>query len=202
MRAVSDKPEEAHSHVVRVGDLPLLVADDGKAQLAAGNLVDVLDPAAMALDGVGGETDELHAALGEFGLELGEGAQLGRADWRVVLGVGEEDNPLVADELVEINGAIGRLGLEVGGNAPETEGLSALLGHVFFSWAASRQQCKQHKPYESEGGAGAGHPGSPLLAGKVEVDGDAEGKGSTPDFTWDWEDSGGGVSLTWALWRG
>lgn len=33
----------------------------------------------------------------------------------------EEDDPVVADELVEVNGAVGGLGLEVGGNAAEAE---------------------------------------------------------------------------------
>jgi len=35
--------------------------------------------------------------------------------------VGEEDNPVVADVLMEVNGAGGGVGLEVGGSAAETE---------------------------------------------------------------------------------
>ena len=61
-------------HVVGEGDLALLVADDREAQPAAGDLVDVLDPAAMALDGVGAQSDELDATLGELGLELWKSA--------------------------------------------------------------------------------------------------------------------------------
>jgi len=34
-------------HVVCQGDLPVLVANDGEFQLGLGNLVDVLDPAAV-----------------------------------------------------------------------------------------------------------------------------------------------------------
>ena len=34
----------------------------------------------MAVNGVCAEADELDAALGEFGLELGESAEFGRAD--------------------------------------------------------------------------------------------------------------------------
>ena len=67
------------------------------------------------------EGDQLDAALGELGLELGKGAELGRAHGRVVLGVREQDDPLVADELVEVDGAVGRVGLEVRGNAAQTE---------------------------------------------------------------------------------
>lgn len=75
----------------------------------------------MAVDGVGGEANQLDAALGELWLELGKGAQLGGADWGVVLWVGEEHNPLVTDELVEVDWAVGSLGLEVGGGGPEAE---------------------------------------------------------------------------------
>jgi hypothetical protein len=76
-------------HVVGVGHLTLLVANDGEVQLAAGDFVNVLDPPLMAVDGVGRETNELDAALGELGLELSESTQLGGADRCVILGVGE-----------------------------------------------------------------------------------------------------------------
>lgn len=68
----------------------------------------------MRLDGVGRQADQLDTALGKLGLELGEGAQLGGADRGVILRVGEEDDPPVADELMEVNGALGGIGLEVG----------------------------------------------------------------------------------------
>ena len=113
--------QRGNLHVVEESDLALLVANDGEGDLAAGDLVNVLDPAIVGLDGVGGQADELDAALLELGLELGEGAQLGGADGGVVLGVGEEDHPLVADELVEVDVALGGLGLEVGGLVAETE---------------------------------------------------------------------------------
>lgn len=70
-------------HVVCQSDLALLVADDGELEVAAGDLVDVLDPAAMALNGVGAQTDELCTTLGELRLEFGKGAEFGGADWAV-----------------------------------------------------------------------------------------------------------------------
>lgn len=82
----------------------------------------------MALNGVCAQPDELDTALGELGLELGESTELSGADWSVVLWVGEEHNPVVADELVEVDWTIGGLGLEVWGNAAEAEGLWA-FGH-------------------------------------------------------------------------
>jgi len=75
----------------------------------------------VAVYGVGRETDELDAALGELGLELGEGAELGGTDGGVVLGVGEEDDPVVTDELVEVDRTGGGFGLEVGGDAAQAE---------------------------------------------------------------------------------
>lgn len=92
-------------HVVGKSNLPLLVADDRESQLTARDLVDVLYPAAMTLNSVGAQTDELDVALGELGLELREGTQLGGADWSVVLRVGEQDDPLVANEVVELDRA-------------------------------------------------------------------------------------------------
>jgi hypothetical protein len=35
--------------------------------------------------------------------------------------VREEDDPVISNELMEVNGALGGVGLEVGGNAAETE---------------------------------------------------------------------------------
>ena len=75
----------------------------------------------MASQGVGRETNQLGTTLGELGLKLGEGAELGGADRGVVLGVGEEDDPVVTDELMEVDRAVGGVGLEVGGNSAQTE---------------------------------------------------------------------------------
>ena len=115
--------EFQHLHVVGKSDLPLLVTNDGEAELGAGDLINVLDPTTVALDSVCAQADELDTPLGELGLELSEGAELGGADGSVVLGVGEEDDPVVANELVEVNGTAGGLSLEVGGDAAEAEGL-------------------------------------------------------------------------------
>lgn len=108
-------------HVVQVGDLALRVGDDGELEVGAGDLVDVLDPAVVGLDLVGAQANELDTASSELGLELGEGAQLGGADGGEVIGVGEEDGPLVTDEVVEVDGTVGGLGVEVGGSRAQTE---------------------------------------------------------------------------------
>lgn len=67
------------------------------------------------------QADHLDAASGELGLQLGEGAQLGGADGSEVIGMGEQDDPIVADEVVEGDGASRGLSLEVGGRRAETE---------------------------------------------------------------------------------
>ena len=108
-------------HVVEIGNLALLVGNDGEADAGAGHLIDVVDPALVAAEGVGRQADELDAALGELGFQASERAEFGGADRRVVLGVREEDDPLVADELVEVNGAVGGVGLEVGGGRAQAK---------------------------------------------------------------------------------
>ena len=61
-------------HVIGISNLTVLVANDGKSQLAARDFIDILDPSSVRLDGVGRQTDQLDSALGELGLELREGA--------------------------------------------------------------------------------------------------------------------------------
>ena len=47
--------------------------------------------------------------------------------WRdVTHGVREEDGPAVANVVVELNGTVGGVGLEVGGNGAETEAIQKL----------------------------------------------------------------------------
>jgi len=100
-------------HVICVRNLAVLVANDWEVQLAAVNLIDILNPSSVRLDRVGGKTDQLDAALGEFRLELCESTELGGTDGSVIFWVGEENDPVVTNELMEIDGAFGRLSLEV-----------------------------------------------------------------------------------------
>ena len=137
-------------HVVGESDLALLVANDGELEASLRDLVDVLDPATVAVDSVGRETNELDTTLGELGLKLSESTELSGADRGVVLGVREQDYPVVSDELVEVDGTgnlsvsvaqqestrqssvnspVSGVGIEVGGNAAEAEGLRS-SGHV------------------------------------------------------------------------
>lgn len=71
------------NHVVKHRNGTVLVGDDRES--AAGghggtsDLVDVLDPAGVGFEAVGGEADELDVALGELGGELGEGPEFSSA---------------------------------------------------------------------------------------------------------------------------
>jgi len=114
-------------HVIGVCDLSLLVTDDWEAQFAARDLIDILDPSSVRLDGVGRKTDQLDPTLGELRLELCERPELGGADGCVILWVGEENNPLVADEVVEIDRTLGGLCLEVGSNGTQAERSGSLF---------------------------------------------------------------------------
>lgn len=76
-----------------------------------------------------GETDQanhLHATLLKFILQLGEGAELGRANGSEVGRVGEKDGPAISDELMEVNLALGSQCLEVGGY----QGWSVVQDHI------------------------------------------------------------------------
>lgn len=108
-------------HIVLVCNLSALVANDWEAQLGARDLIDILDPLIVLVNRVCGEADQLDIALLELWLKLGEGAELRGADWSEVVWVGEEDDPGVADELVEVDWATVGLGLEVWGDGAEAE---------------------------------------------------------------------------------
>ena len=60
-----------------------------------------LRPAHVGLERVDAQTDHLDAAAVERELEAGDLAELGRADGREVLRMGEEHAPAVAEPLVE-----------------------------------------------------------------------------------------------------
>src|SRR5665213_2289638 len=74
----------------------------------------------MRGDVVDREPDELGVALVELGLGLGKGAQLGGADGGEVFGMGEEDSPAVPEVLVEVDGPLGCICGEVGGDVAQT----------------------------------------------------------------------------------
>jgi len=88
----------------------------------------------VRLDGVGRKANQLDPALGELWLELCESTELGGADWSVIFRVGEEDDPVVANELMEVDGASCGLGLEVWGNGAEAERRRSWFAGHFGFW--------------------------------------------------------------------
>jgi hypothetical protein len=60
------------------------------------------------------QSNHLYPALLEFILQLGKGTKLGGADRGEIGWVREEDRPVVADKLVEVNLALCGQSLEVG----------------------------------------------------------------------------------------
>lgn len=95
----------------------------------------------MRLDGVGRQTDQLDAALGELRLELCECAELGGADGSVVFGVGEQDNPVVANELVEVDGTLSGLSLEVWCDASQSETAEVeMLANRTYKWSENHSR--------------------------------------------------------------
>src|SRR6202022_845955 len=71
--------------------------------------------------------DDLGVALVELGLDARHVAQLGGAHRGEILWVREEDGPLIADPLVEVDRTLGRLRSEVGGFVVDTQRHGTLL---------------------------------------------------------------------------
>jgi hypothetical protein len=44
-------------HVIEVGNLVLLIGNNWESEVATSNLIDILDPSSVAVDGVGGEAN-------------------------------------------------------------------------------------------------------------------------------------------------
>lgn len=68
------------NHAVQVGNLLVLVANDGVRDGHILSLVDVVDPLLVGLDIVGREGDGLDVSLLELGEKTSYGAELGRAN--------------------------------------------------------------------------------------------------------------------------
>jgi hypothetical protein len=109
-------------HVVGLGYGPVLVGDEREVQLHPLRRLDVAGPRFVIADAIDAQAEDLDAALVELGLQLGHGTELGRADRREVLGVAEEDGPVIADPLVEADLALGGRGGEIGGGVAQSDG--------------------------------------------------------------------------------
>ena len=72
-------------------------------------------PLLVIVDRIDGQPDDFHAALVEFRLELGHGAELGGADRGKILGVREQHDPIIADPIMEADLAFRRFGFEIRG---------------------------------------------------------------------------------------
>ena len=68
----------------------------------------------MLVGGIDAEADDLDVALVELGLQPRHVAELGRADGREILGVGEQYGPGIAEPVVELDVALRGVGFEIG----------------------------------------------------------------------------------------
>ncbi len=108
-------------HVVLAGD-GAVIGDQREIERGALGFLDVPGPAGVILELVDRKSQDLDAALFEFGLELGGVTELGRADRGVVLGVRKEHCPLAVDIIVEADFAFCGLGGKVGGDISDENG--------------------------------------------------------------------------------
>lgn len=127
-------------HVEEGGDLAVGIGDDGELDLDVVDLVDVLDPLMVGFEAVSGEADDLDIALIELGLEAGDDTELSGANGSEVCGVREEDGPGVADEVVELDGALSGHGVKVGGDRAKAERVAVGRHVCCRCWLSSERE--------------------------------------------------------------
>ena len=136
-------------HVVEVSNFARFVGNDRESQIAARNLVDILDPFLMRVQSIGTQSNKFDSTFLEFRLEFGKGAELersvqkqagksnlGSAHGSEVLGVGEQDNPSVSNEIMELDVSLSSIRLEIRGRAtqPQLLLLDSVDGAIHFKF--------------------------------------------------------------------
>src|SRR4051812_1519259 len=101
-------------HVVELRHLEVGIADHRIVRRGTLRLLDVLRPALVIVYRIDAEADDLDASLVELRLDARHVAELGRAHRREILRMREKNRHRIADPLVEVDRALGRLGGEVG----------------------------------------------------------------------------------------
>src|SRR5690606_40147801 len=96
-------------------------------ELCVLGFLDVADPLVVGVERVDADGDGLHPALVELGLELRGVAELGGADGRAVLGVGEQYHPVASGPFVEPDRSQGGFLREIGGNVAQAKGSQVCL---------------------------------------------------------------------------
>jgi hypothetical protein len=84
-------------------------------------LLDVIGPLGVVVDRVDREPDDLDAALVELRLDFRHIAELGGANGREILRMGEQDRPGVSDPIVEVDFAFRGLGFEIRGDIADVQ---------------------------------------------------------------------------------
>jgi hypothetical protein len=102
-------------HVICKSDLAVFVANDGEGHCNASNLIDIVDPSAVSLDGICGESDQFHPTLRKLRLILRQSRKLSGAYRGIILGMREENGPFVTNPLMKVDEAQCRLSLEIWG---------------------------------------------------------------------------------------
>ncbi len=114
----SDHKDRAHcehvadlrmDHVVEFGDLVVRIGNHGEIERRALRFLDVLGPSFVGVGLVDAETDHFDTALFEVWLAAGHITQLGGANGREVLGMGEQNRPTITNPFVKTDGAFCRV---------------------------------------------------------------------------------------------
>jgi len=111
----------AREHVVELRDGEGWVADERVIDLVATDVLNVLFPFAVALDGVDGEPDDLSATLCKLLFEPGDGSEFGGANGSEIFGVREENGVAVSNPFMKVDRALSGFSVEIGGNIVDAE---------------------------------------------------------------------------------
>ena len=106
-------PRARRQHAVSLGDLQVGIADHWIVRGRSGHVLDIGGPFLVVVDRIDRKPDDLDAALVEFRLEPRHGAEFCGADRRKVLGMREQDHPIVADPVVKADFAFRRVSFEI-----------------------------------------------------------------------------------------
>jgi len=119
-------------HVPGLGNLEIGVTDHRIVRRKTSGVLDVGSPFGVVSDRIDREAYDLDIALVEFRFEARHGAELGGADRREVLRMGEQDGPRIPDPVMKANVAFSRVCCKIPGGIANLKSHHRLLPHNEF----------------------------------------------------------------------
>jgi len=108
-------------HIELESDLTGWIGNDRICDFCISKTADILEPVHMGLEAVGGQSDDLDAALREILGPDGNFAQLSGANGCEIRGMREKEGPAVPDPFVELDGTLCGFRVEVWDDGSESD---------------------------------------------------------------------------------